>query len=86
VGTAPVQNLLQAGLPLTIGTDSLASNHDLNLCNEARHLRDAFTISTGALLRMLTIAGASILGITVELGTLTKGKRFHYAILPHDFL
>jgi aminodeoxyfutalosine deaminase len=37
------------------------------------------------LLRMLTIAGAKALGITNELGTLSKGKRFQYAILPEDF-
>lgn len=85
VGTAPVRNFLEAGLQLTIGTDSLASNHDLNLWNEARHLRDNFDIPTGALLRMLTIAGAKALGIANELGTLSKGKRFQYAILPEDF-
>ena len=85
VGTAPVKEFLQAGLPLTIGTDSLASNHDLNLWNEARDLRDKFDIPTGALLRMLTIAGAAALGITDELGTLSKGKRFRYAVLPDDF-
>ncbi|MEZ6854124.1 amidohydrolase family protein [Halodesulfovibrio aestuarii] len=85
VGTAPVRNFLEAGLQLTLGTDSLASNHDLNLWNEARYLRDNFDIPTGALLRMLTIAGAKALGITNELGTLSKGKRFHYAILPEDF-
>lgn len=85
VGTAPVRNFLEAGLQLTIGTDSLASNHDLNLWNEARFLRDNFNIPTGALLRMLTIAGAKVLGIENELGTLSKGKRFQYAILPEDF-
>lgn len=85
VGTAPVSNFLEAGLQITIGTDSLASNHDLNLWNEARYLRDNFDIPTGALLRMLTIAGAKTLGITNELGTLSKGKRFQYAILPNDF-
>lgn len=85
VGTAPVRNFLEAGLQLTIGTDSLASNHDLNLWNEARFLRDNFDIPTGALLRMLTIAGAKALGIENELGTLSKGKRFQYAILPEDF-
>lgn len=85
VGTAPIRNFLEAGLQLTIGTDSLASNHDLNLWNEARVLRDSFDIPAGALLRMLTVAGAKALGITNELGTLSKGKRFHYAILPEDF-
>jgi cytosine/adenosine deaminase-related metal-dependent hydrolase len=85
VGEAPVRNFLKAGLQLTIGTDSLASNHDLNLWNEARYLRDNFDIPTGALLRMLTIAGTKALGIANELGTLSKGKRFHYAILPEDF-
>ena len=85
VGRAPVHEFLEAGLPLTLGTDSLASNHDLNLWNEARALRDMFNIPTGALLRMMTVAGAAALGLANELGTLSKGKRFRYAILPEDF-
>ncbi|UZP69107.1 amidohydrolase family protein [Desulfovibrio mangrovi] len=86
VGTAPVHKFLEAGLNLCLGTDSLASNHDLNLWNEARKLRDDHDVSTQALLRMLTVNGAHALGLTKTLGTLEPGKHFRYAVLPEDLL
>ncbi len=85
VGQAPVPAFLEAGLPLCLGTDSLASNHDLSLWNEARALRDTHMISPDILLRMLTIGGAHALGIADRLGTLEPGKLFRYAVLPDDF-
>lgn len=84
VGKAPVAKFIRAGIPLCLGTDSLASNVDLNLWNEARMLRDDYTVPVGALLRMLTVGGAHALGITDRLGTLETGKAFRYAVLPED--
>lgn len=85
VGRAPVQSFMEAGIPLCIGTDSLASNHDLDLWNEARVLRDEYHIPVPALLRMLTAEGARILGHSHTLGSLEPGKLFRYAVLPNDF-
>ncbi|WBF68809.1 amidohydrolase family protein [Desulfovibrio subterraneus] len=86
VGTAPVHKFLDAGLNLCFGTDSLASNHDLNLWNEARKLRDDHGVPTHALLRMLTVNGAHALGLSDSLGTLEPGRHFRYAVLPEDLL
>ena len=85
VGRPPVQSFMEAGIPLCIGTDSLASNHDLDLWNEARVLRDEYHIPVPALLRMLTAEGARILGHSHTLGSLEPGKLFRYAVLPNDF-
>lgn len=86
VGRAPVYPFMEAGVPLCLGTDSLASNHDLNLWNEARTLRDEYGVSSTTLLRMLTTNGARALGLTETLGTLEQGRHFRYAVLPDDFV
>lgn len=86
VGHAPVSTFMAAAIPLCLGTDSLASNTDMNLWNEARALRRNNAVPTGALLRMLTVGGAHALGVHNELGTLEPGKRFRYSVLPGDFM
>lgn len=82
-GTPPVRMLMDAGVGLCLGTDSLASNNDLNLWNEARHLRELADLPAAALVRMITVNGASALGLA-RLGTLEPGKRAAIAILPED--
>jgi len=87
VGTAPARALAEAGAPLCLGTDSLASNHDLNLWNEARALRDlpaGHDLPAAALLRLLTVGGASALG-RGDIGAIVPGRRARLALLPQDF-
>lgn len=83
-GTAPVGVFMQAGVQLCLGTDSLASNHDLDLWNEARALRDTHNLPDAALIRMLTINGASALR-QPQLGSLHPGGHGAFAVLPPDF-
>lgn len=83
VGSAPHHLLKSAGIPLALGTDSLASNDSLSLWDEMRFLRqtapDAF--SAEELLNMATIGGARALGLEASVGTLAMGKRADFLVL-----
>ncbi len=64
-----------AGIPLALGTDSLASNASLDVLAEARALADRFpTVPAAELLRMTTWGGACALGRT-DLGRIAAGAR-----------
>jgi len=85
VGQAPWEKWHASGTPLCLGTDSLASNHDLDLWNEAVYLKHNFNgeLSYEALLAMLTRTPAKILGADHELGTLEPGKRAVFSTVPN---
>ena len=72
----PVDLLLQNKLNICIGTDSLASNHQLSIWEEINTLRTHFPhISLSVLLQAATLNGARALGIDDMLGTFEKGKK-----------
>lgn len=84
VGEAPAAALAQAGVLLSLGTDSLASNKDLNIWQEVRYLLQKNILPPNALLRMSTSNGAHTLGRFGQVGTLARGARFCYSVLPDD--
>lgn len=60
---------------LCLGTDSLASNDDLDLCSEANVIfKNAPTLNMTNVLRMMTGNGAKALGLEEEFGGFIKGK------------
>jgi aminodeoxyfutalosine deaminase len=66
---------ITANAQITLGTDSLASNHKLCIWNEIKTIRTYFpTISLEQLLQWGTLNGASYLGISGKYGSLEKGK------------
>ncbi|MBX7152841.1 amidohydrolase family protein [bacterium] len=74
-GTAPIQKMINAGINVCIGTDSLASNDDLNMWNEMRSLRSIHPeIDAGTILTMATINGAHALGLNDRIGSIEIGK------------
>jgi cytosine/adenosine deaminase-related metal-dependent hydrolase len=75
-GLPPVRQLLDAGVPCAIGTDSLASNADLNLFEEMTVLVDQCGIGPDVVLEMATFHGARNLGLTSHYGSLEKNKRW----------
>jgi len=75
-GLPPVKQFLQAQISCSIGTDSLASNADLNLFEEMSVLMDKCSISPEVVLAMATLNGAHNLGMASHYGSLEKGKRW----------
>ncbi len=74
-GAAPVENFLKAGLNVCIGTDSFASNDDLNLWNEMAFLKKMHPdISDAIILEMATVNGARALGFQNKIGSIEAGK------------
>jgi len=71
-----VEGLVEAGFPIVVGTDSLASNHGLSILEELKTLQQAFPgLETAQLLRWATRNGAVALGMDDELGSFTPGKK-----------
>ncbi|MDP2053546.1 MAG: amidohydrolase family protein, partial [Acidobacteriota bacterium] len=76
VGLPPIQRFYDSGVPVAIGTDSLASVDDLNLFSELKTMRAiAPGVPASKLLESATLTGARALGLDADLGSLTPGKR-----------
>jgi len=74
VGRAPAHKMLAQGIPLVLGTDSLASNPQLNLWREMQVLReDHPDFPPEAVFAMASINGARLLGIENRLGVVAPG-------------
>ncbi|MGL1936420.1 MAG: amidohydrolase family protein [Fibrobacterales bacterium] len=72
----PLTEALKAKTNLTLGTDSLASNHSLNLWEEITYLFNHHNteISPEHILRMATLQGAQSIGRGEHTGSLEEGK------------
>ncbi|NWF76643.1 MAG: amidohydrolase family protein [Nitrospirae bacterium] len=81
-GIAPVTKMLNAGVKVTFGTDSAASNNDLNIFSEmstAAKLhkavsKDPTVMDARHVLCMATRWGAEVLGLGKSIGSLEIGK------------
>ncbi len=81
-GACPVTRLLARGINVALGTDSAASNNDLNLFGEMQsaallaklHTEDATALPASEALAMATINGARALGLENSIGSLEPGK------------
>lgn len=82
-GIAPVPRLLDAGICVALGTDSAASNNNLDMLEEVRlaatlHKASTFNplaVPAGQALQMATSAGAAALGLGPDLGTIAPGNK-----------
>lgn len=82
VGTAPVGLYKAAGVPLALGTDSLASNDSLSLWDEIAFARSVYPeLSPDELLSIATRGGAQALGLEPEMGQLVPGSGAHLQVL-----
>lgn len=81
-GLCPVARLLDAGITVGLGTDSAASNNDLNLLGEMSTAAllgkivaaDASAVTAVQAVEMATLGGAMALGIDNTTGSLEIGK------------
>ncbi len=70
----PVRQLLDAGVNVALGTDSLASNDSLSMLDEIRFLYEKRKdLKSDEIFRMATLNGASALGFGGVLGRLRRG-------------
>lgn len=80
-GVAPAWRFERATIPLALGTDSLASNSDLDLFEEARALRASEPrFDARRLIEIMTSGGARVLGMHDSFGELATGKQADLAI------
>ncbi|MHB1036801.1 MAG: amidohydrolase family protein [Pirellulales bacterium] len=92
----PLARLLAAGVAVSLGTDSRASNPDLSLLEEMRLLaRIHQDVPSRVILELGTIRGARALGREADVGSLRPGKLANLAIValperdepdPHDLV
>jgi 5-methylthioadenosine/S-adenosylhomocysteine deaminase len=87
-GTAPLLEFLEARVRVGLGSDSMASNDQMDILHEAVLAADAqrsrsdqrapsvasAPIAAEALLRLATLGGAEALGLEGEIGSLEAGK------------
>ncbi len=96
-GRYPLGEMLDQGVNVAIGTDSRASNPDLNVFEELRAIvKNYSAIPLEQVLRLGTLAGAMALGIDQTFGSLEAGKRAALACVklsdsndasePHELL
>ncbi len=73
-GAAPLGSLLSAGVPVGLGTDSVASVGCLDLMAEARAARRLAGLAAEPALALATLDGARAIGLEAEIGSLKSGK------------
>ncbi len=79
----PFREFLARGVRVCLGTDSLASNPDLDILAEARFVHARYPDFPGdQLLRMVTLSGAEALGWADECGSLEVGKSADMVAVP----
>ncbi|MDO8987070.1 MAG: amidohydrolase family protein, partial [Coriobacteriia bacterium] len=80
-GSAPIRALADSGVALGLGTDSLASNSDLDLFEEARALQALEpSLSARRIIEIMTREGAAALGIAGRFGSIEPGRDADFAI------
>lgn len=90
-----VDELRRAGAPVGLGTDSTASNNNLDLLEEGRLAANLQTLQVGVgrvpayeIVKMLTIEGAAALHLQDQIGSLEVGKQADIAVwdcqAPHS--
>ncbi len=89
-GAAPLAELMAMNALLSLGTDGVASNNDLDMfeaMDAAAKLqiyarKDPSVLKARDLVRMATLGGAEVLGLDKLIGSIEVGKRADVAIIP----
>lgn len=88
-GIAPVPQMLEAGLTVGLGTDSAASNNNLDMLEEIRltallhkmHSNDPLAIPAGTAVELATTGGAKAIGLGKITGKLAPGYKADIVLL-----
>lgn len=81
-GIAPVARMLEKGIEVALGSDSVAANNRMDLLEEARIaclmqravLRSPAALPPPVVIAMATLASARVLGLEKRVGSLERGK------------
>ena len=90
-GFAPIQQMLDRGINVTLGTDGAASNNNLNMLEELHlaalihngYTNDPTVVKPAALLKMATVNGARLQG-RPDTGELRVGMKADLAAIDFD--
>ena len=90
-GFAPIQQMLDRGINVTIGTDGAASNNNLNMIEEMHlasiihngYTGDPTVVKPGDVLKMATVNGAKLQG-RPDTGNLELGKKADVVAIDFD--
>lgn len=87
-GIAPIPQLLRVGVNIGLGTDGALWNNSCDMIGEAKTLlllhsliERPGAITSGDVLRMMTIDGARALGVDGEVGSIEVGKRADFVVM-----
>jgi len=91
-GIMPLQEMLKLGVNVSLGTDGVCSNNNLDMFEEMKIVAllhkvnelDPKVADAQTVLDMATINGAKALGLEKEIGSLEKGKKADIAILNFE--
>jgi cytosine/adenosine deaminase-related metal-dependent hydrolase len=71
-----IEQLWESGFLITVGTDSLASNHQLDMLSEIKVIHQHFpSIPMDELFRWSSLNGAKLMGIEKEKGHFSQGSK-----------
>jgi cytosine/adenosine deaminase-related metal-dependent hydrolase len=80
-----LRQLLAAECRVILGTDSRASNPDLDIWQEMQHVANAFPeLSPGALMAMVTTHSAEAMGVDAKPFQIRQGSDFFPGFLVFD--
>jgi aminodeoxyfutalosine deaminase len=88
-GYAPFEKIVDAGISVGLGTDSVASNNMIDIFEESRHAAFAARnhpdrtrfVGSEEVLSAATLGGASALGLDNKIGSLESGKQADIAVV-----
>jgi cytosine/adenosine deaminase-related metal-dependent hydrolase len=93
-GWAPLEKFLDAGIPVGLGSDSVASNNICDMIEESRfavlaarnHAERVHFVTAKQALETATLGGAKALNLDHLIGTLQSGKQADIAVISLDRL
>ena len=91
-GVSPVTKMLERGITVSLGTDSAASNNNLDLFEELKSValihkglaQEATAVTAEQALRMATINGAESVWLDERIGSLETGKDADFIVIDTD--
>ncbi|MHA1237649.1 MAG: amidohydrolase [Candidatus Odinarchaeia archaeon] len=92
VGIAKISELMKLGVCVSLGTDSAASNNNLDMVSNMKfasllqkvHYCDPTVLSAQSVMKIATINGAVALGLDREIGTIEVGKKADIVLINLD--